>query len=367
MRQERVLPEGVKQKRQESDYSLMDNPRPFAHEGNVPRVAPFAAAACFAFMLVPLPPGEEDLTALLVAGLLTVAILASLMFPWKRFPRALEAVPPFAYFLVIALLRHAEGGAVSGYGVLILVPVIWLALYGTRRQLIWALVAMVALFVLPILLLGTPHYPASEWRRALMWGALGPLIGLTVQGLVEDRSQLVRQLHQLARTDALTGLPNRRAWNEELPREVARAQRSGQPLCVAILDLDHFKAFNDTRGHPAGDKLLEEAAAAWRENARPSDFIARYGGEEFALLLPDCPQSAANAVVERFRRATPGTQTSSAGVACWNGVASPEALVGLADAALYAAKSAGRDRVVVATEGERSSSSVFSAQVTADC
>jgi len=81
-----------------------------------------------------------------------------------------------------------------------------------------------------------------------------------------------------ARTDALTGLPNRRAWDEELERELARAKRYGGRLCLAMIDLDHFKRFNDREGHQAGDRLLADSATAWREQLRPSDLLARYGG-----------------------------------------------------------------------------------------
>ncbi len=298
---------------------------------------------------MPLPPHEEGPGPLIAAGLLTlIIVMSSLLIPWRRLPSSAVALPPLAYFVVIALLRDAEGGAVSGYGLLVLLPVFWLALYGTRTQLSVALVMMVVMFALPIILFGEPRYPSSEWRRALMWAGLGPLIGFTVQQLVNEREQLVERLKQVARTDALTGIANRRAWDEELPRELARAQRSGDPLAVAILDLDHFKSFNDSLGHQAGDQLLKEAAAAWRDLIRAPDFIARYGGEEFAVLLPRCPAGATRAIVERLRSSTPSDQTTSAGAACWDGSESPDELVGRADSALYEAKRAGRDRSVVA-------------------
>ena len=164
--------------------------------------------------------------------------------------------------------------------------------------------------------------------------------------LAREREELLGRVEAMARTDELTGLPNRRAWDEELRRELARAARSGESVCVVIIDLDHFKDFNDERGHQAGDTLLREAALAWRVGLRVTDTIARYGGEEFAALLPGCPPSEVLAIVERLRSATPESQTCSAGVAYWDGSESPENLVGRADAALYEAKRAGRDRVV---------------------
>jgi diguanylate cyclase (GGDEF)-like protein/PAS domain S-box-containing protein len=161
-------------------------------------------------------------------------------------------------------------------------------------------------------------------------------------------SDLLAALHTRARTDELTGLANRRTWEHELPRELSRAMRTGQPVSMAILDLDHFKAYNDTYGHPAGDRLLRSAAAAWTERLRTTDLIARYGGEEFAVLLPGCDAAAAATVAEALRSAVPDDSTCSIGIATWDGHETGDELVGRADTALYAAKGAGRDRAVAA-------------------
>jgi diguanylate cyclase (GGDEF)-like protein len=162
------------------------------------------------------------------------------------------------------------------------------------------------------------------------------------------RTALLERLRASARTDPLTGLPNRRVWEEDLARELARAGRHGGSLCLAMLDLDRFKAFNDAEGHPAGDRLLAATAAAWRPILRATDTLARYGGEEFAVLLPHSELPAAEAVVERLLDAVPLAQTASAGVAVWDGEESAEALLERADAALYAAKHAGRACAVTA-------------------
>ena len=163
-----------------------------------------------------------------------------------------------------------------------------------------------------------------------------------------ERADLLARLEAVARTDDLTGLANRRAWDEHLPRELARARREERPLCVAMLDLDHFKEYNDERGHQAGDRLLKQVASTWREMLRPSDLLARYGGEEFGLLLPHCPLERGLDVVERLRGHTIAGQTSSAGVAAWDGEEPADSLVSRADAALYEAKKRGRDRAVPA-------------------
>jgi diguanylate cyclase (GGDEF)-like protein len=163
-----------------------------------------------------------------------------------------------------------------------------------------------------------------------------------------ERADLLTRLEAVARTDDLTGLANRRAWDEQLPRELARAKRDERPVCVAMVDLDRFKEYNDEHGHQAGDRLLKQIAATWRDVLRPSDVLARYGGEEFVVLLPNCELERAVDVMERLRAIIPEGETCSAGVASWDGHEPPESLVRRADSALYSAKRDGRDRVVSA-------------------
>ena len=160
------------------------------------------------------------------------------------------------------------------------------------------------------------------------------------------RTDLVAKLQSTARTDPLTGLPNRRVWDEDLERELARARRHGGSLCLAMLDLDRFKAFNDHHGHQAGDQLLAATALAWRPALRTTDTIARYGGEEFAVLLPHSDEEGAMLVVERLLDCVPLGQTASAGIAAWDGTESAQELLARADAALYEAKRAGRARAL---------------------
>jgi diguanylate cyclase len=116
---------------------------------------------------------------------------------------------------------------------------------------------------------------------------------------IEALSEQVRVLARLARTDPLTGLANRRGWDEQLARELARARRSGEALSVALLDLDDFEAFNDAHGHQAGDRLLLEAAAAWNGQLRDVDILCRWSGDEFAVLLPACSRAQAAEVIAR--------------------------------------------------------------------
>ena len=174
--------------------------------------------------------------------------------------------------------------------------------------------------------------------------------------VVTRMAQLLRQLEQqsmkvraLSQTDELTGLPNRRACTAELPRAIEQARRNAVPLSVAMIDIDHFKRFNDAYGHPAGDRLLKAASAAWQERLRAVDYLARYGGEEFLVLLPDADAERGRQVIDRLRDATPLGQTFSAGVAAWDGVETSDEMVARADTALYAAKQTGRNRILLAS------------------
>ena len=185
-----------------------------------------------------------------------------------------------------------------------------------------------------------PEVPARLQR---LLGMIGAEAAVAI-----ERAALLDRLELLAHTDDLTGLINRRAWDLDVVREVARARRDDLPLAVAMLDLDRFKNYNDRHGHQAGDRLLREAASSWRSVLRETDLLARYGGEEFAVAFPGCEREDAQQLVERLRDVMPAEQSCSAGLACWDGRESAEELLGRADKALYDAKLSGRDRTVVA-------------------
>ena len=171
--------------------------------------------------------------------------------------------------------------------------------------------------------------------------------------------RLRHQLEDLSEQDPLTGLLNRRGWDRQLAAMRRRSERDGGAVSLAILDLDHFKAFNDTRGHAAGDRLLADFAAAARGVMRETDLIVRWGGEEFVVALAGCPEGGeTREAVERIRRAVPGGATCSAGYARLGEGEPVAGCLGRADAALYAAKSGGRDRSVDAGRVRRSVGSV---------
>lgn len=165
---------------------------------------------------------------------------------------------------------------------------------------------------------------------------------------------------QLATTDAVTGLYNRHYMSSHLETLLDQARRNRKPLSIAMLDIDHFKAVNDTWGHAAGDAILQQFAGRIARNVRGVDLAARYGGEEFIVIMPDTAIEAASAISERLRetmsetpfRLADGTEveiTISLGLACLAGdTANAGRLIEQADAALYKAKSSGRNRVVIA-------------------
>ncbi len=474
----------------------------------VRRLAPFAGSAALAFVVVPI---DARVVWPQYAAAAAVAVLSGICASIRAWPRRLAAagaamLAPLLFLGSAALLRHAGGGNQSGVGGLTLLPVFWLALYGTRRQLSILLAAVIFFFLAPVVLVGGATYPVSNWRTATVFAVVCAVVGMTVQRLVgrvrrqaaasalreqdletiarvarnlstttnaraavceaareigdcsfallfepdgpdrlvktaeagvsagavqvdvakeasgavvafasresvfvEDaglspvvnkrlwavmgkpasmlfepvlrgdtavgvmvvgwiermpasaragsverllaaeaafaieRSDLLAQLAGLAATDPLTGLPNRRTFDLELARMLSGRNR----FWVAMLDVDHFKTFNDSRGHQDGDRFLKEAAAAWRGVLRHDDRLARYGGEEFAVLLPERTEAEARAIVDRLRAATPLNQTCSAGMALWDGSEAADGLLQRSDKALYVAKRAGRNRTVV--------------------
>lgn len=168
----------------------------------------------------------------------------------------------------------------------------------------------------------------------------------------QELEEMNERLSLQSSTDELTGLMNRRAFERRLDEEVARAQRHDLPLSLLMIDVDHFKRFNDSHGHPAGDAVLREVAGLFREISRASDGFARYGGEEFAAILPETGIEGATLMGERCRRAVARAEwqqapvTISVGAAeLGSGNADMRRLIDAADRALYRAKDSGRDRV----------------------
>jgi diguanylate cyclase (GGDEF)-like protein len=230
-------------------------------------------------------------------------------------------------------MRRTLSSAAVGVLLALGAPLGWLLLRGAaaRPDRIGALLAAdPGLYA--YMLLGT----------ALAFGIFGAALG-----------RMSDALDALARTDALTRLPNVRAFGEQLERELSRVARGAGPLSMVMVDLDHFKQVNDRLGHGAGDEVLAHAARVLAQSVRAVDSVARVGGEEFAILCPGADASAAVAIAERARaaleRAAVRTRAGEVPVTASFGVAQldgdPHALRGRADAALYRAKGEGRNRV----------------------
>ncbi len=187
---------------------------------------------------------------------------------------------------------------------------------------------------------------AIGWRdRSAARSRGGEAIGLLADeaAVALERVASLERLTEMARTDPLTELSNRRAWQDELARELARAERSGLRLAVGLIDLDEFKAYNDRWGHAAGDRVLLTAARRWRRRLRLTDLLARIGGDEFAIAMPSCGLEQAVELGDQLRAALPDGLSCSIGVAEWSGAEPAADLLARADQALYAAKNSGRN------------------------
>ena len=269
-------------------------------------------------------------------------------------------------------MAQTELGVVLGLSALAQASAAWIALrqigaVSGRYRFMWGFVALaLALMVerraVPLWRLvaaGDPGHAADAW-----FGLAISLLMVTgiygIRQLFIDMKQQEVQLDALARTDALTGLPNRREILERLQTEIERCARARHPMAILMFDIDHFKQVNDLWGHAAGDRVLKAVADTAHASLRRIDSCGRVGGEEFLVLLPETSHAEAQAAAERLRAAIadrsienegpPLRVTASIGVAIHQADA-PQfdagQLVQRADRALYAAKAAGRDCVVM--------------------
>jgi GGDEF domain-containing protein len=453
-----------------------------------------------AFAAIRLPAVERDTGRLIEAAVLNV-LLVVLVFalPWQKLPRIADLVPPLLYMVVIALLRDGLGGAVSAYSTLLVLPVLWFAMYGNRVELAIGVIGVALLLTMPIFLIGGPDYTDEEWRRALLWVTVAGIMGLAVQDLVEqvrqraealhtvsaavgrrtreietrsaiceaakdnaradyavllepdsngrrlvttaatddavegtevflsdgdapavrayahgrdqfqqevgqsplngqngartevasilwhpipgrdsamgvlgiawnlpvkrlpetlpavmealaaeaagviERTTLLLRLETVVKIDDATGLPNERAWEEEVPRELSRARRQGTPLSIVLLDLGDFELTPEGAvGHRDGE-LLRDAADRWRQELGPSDFLAhRDPPGRFGVLLPNVGADGAEVAASRLEALAPENRDCAVAVATWNGIELPAALVERAEAQIELGRAAVR-------------------------
>jgi diguanylate cyclase (GGDEF)-like protein len=255
--------------------------------------------------------------------------------------------------LCILFSGEREGAAATDNEMLYL----WIALYAayffTARQAMAQLVwVAVAYWVVLAVSVANQDVFATRWLETVGTLALAMILVQTLRNRLAD---LVQRLADAARTDPLTGLQNRRGFEETFGTEVERARRHDRPLSVLVGDLDHFKRVNDRLGHPAGDAALVRVGELLRAGRRRIDRVARTGGEEFALILPETADRDAYIVAERLRAAVesafadrPVPMTMSFGLSTFpEHGATADSLLASADQALYAAKELGRNRTVI--------------------
>ena len=472
------------------------------------RLLPFVVVTAGAMLVAVLghPAGQNSSLAIAALGVFVATGILVVVVPWHRLPNSTKLVGVAVFCVGIALLRHSGGQTSQGSTGLLVLPVVWLAVYGRLRDVVGALAIATITRVVPVLAFGPPIYPASEWPRVIMSMLTLTLTGLVVNGLMvrviqaqemlatavqstrklsEDdvpravcettretvdadvvsyyehdgagrlhlvactdksasvvalvidhlplserslianreartdgygdegfeaarlmasaggsqsgrlrsvlhqpvvvgerllgvivvgwsrpahgmevevgqvmemlasdsgaafeRGRLMHELETVANVDQLTGVHNRRAWDAALADELSWADRMGVPATLVMIDLDHFKDYNDAHGHLAGDELLVNATAAWTRSLREIDVLARWGGEEFVLLLPGTGVDVAESTVDQLRDAMPEGQSFSAGIVAVEGL-DPSPLIRAVDAALYRAKAEGRGRTMV--------------------
>jgi diguanylate cyclase (GGDEF)-like protein len=281
---------------------------------------------CLAGALWPLHPDTPvALTGLL--GVVGLLVAGALVVVGDRLPRTGQHAVLALFSLLVGLLAARS---VTAAGIVGLGPVlVSVGLYAAHFLSLPAARAH-ALFAIATASAGA--LAATPTRFLLPW----TIAVVTTVVLTEAHGRLNGRLRTQASTDPLTGVANRRAWEAEAARSLARAARTGEPVTIAILDLDGFKEVNDRDGHVAGDRLLREVAAHWRTRLRASDLLGRHGGDEFVLCLPGTDGTGAVEVLQRLDGGGPvswsvGTATARAGD-------SLAALLQRADAQLYAGK-----------------------------
>ena len=313
-------------------------------------------------------------TACSVLGL--IAVYAAIRSGWsRRFKDPALTLAQILYAITCCAAAFVIAGPARGVTLPILAIILMFGIFGlTTRQMLGVLVYSLVAFGVAsgvVAARDEPDYPtvvAAAYVGMVVVVLLSSTflttrVQSTREHLRRQKAELARaleQIRQLATHDDLTGLLNRRAMLDRMQLEQRRSLRSGSPLLIAQLDIDHFKAVNDTHGHAAGDLVLQSFADTVRRNVRDTDVLARWGGEEFVLLLCDTPAADAVALMERLRQAVqamqvpvpqgdgPITVTVSIGLARHTPADPLAGTLERADQALYAAKAGGRNRVVPA-------------------
>jgi diguanylate cyclase (GGDEF)-like protein/putative nucleotidyltransferase with HDIG domain len=317
----------------------------------------FLVGGLLADLSLLLPASERaHLGLLAVIGSSAVVSAIAMFFLAARLPdRLMTWILAFGTLLVtLGVISAQETSAVYA---LFYVWVGFEAFFFLPRRHAVAHMAFVAVAYAVALSLAGGAAPDAAARWMMTLGTV-VMVGVLAGALHDRAERLIDRLADAARTDALTGLLNRRGFEERIAAELERAKRSGQPVTVVVGDLDHFKSINDRFGHRVGDLTLQRFAGVASDVKRRIDDLARIGGEEFALVLPESDEHGGFLVAERLRRAVredgladDASVTVSFGVAsCPRHATTSDQLLHCADQALYLAKQLGRDRSVIFSE-----------------
>jgi two-component system cell cycle response regulator len=284
--------------------------------------------------------------------LVSVALGAGLIAAGARVPTRFLPIVCAGGTVLIAVALYYSDRATSPYALYFVLVAMFCAYFLSPRQLVIQTAFIAAAYLLATGVLGGGGESAQRWLSTI-WTVIA--VGAFIAVLRRRMDVLIARLSDAARKDPLTGLLNRRGFQEAFDLELERSRRAGRPCALVLADLDHFKRVNDQLGHPAGDRRLEKMAHLLGIGKRRIDSAARMGGEEFALLLPDTDEHGGYVIAERLRNAVreafatdPVPVTVSFGVASFprHGPTGDQLLVA-ADQALYVAKELGRDRTAI--------------------
>jgi two-component system cell cycle sensor histidine kinase/response regulator CckA len=290
------------------------HPNPLGQrEGLIGRVAPYIFIIMLALVLIVVGGGEHDGKLLALAALLTIAIATSpWTIPWQRLPFSAQAVPPFLYFFVIVIIRESQGGSESGFAPLVALPIIWLALYGTREELTAGIAFAGATFIVPYLVFGAPRYATAEVTSALLWMAIATIIGFTTQGLVatvreqakgaESHAEVLRQREEHTRLildtaqEAFVSIDEAGtivAWNPEAEATFGWTQQEAVGRELADTVLPH--RYRDA--HRSGIKRFLDSGEGPVLNKRLELTALHKSGHEFPVELTISPTRIGSAYV----------------------------------------------------------------------
>ena len=299
-------------------------------------------------------PGDPSFAILPV--LVSMAVTALLVILGPHLPRRGLAPLGGLGVILIAYALSATTGAGDG-AVLYIWPVLWTTFFFGRRGAISIVACIGVAHALTLLALPASSSYPGRWVDVMVSVSVVAVVVLT---LVHRNDLLLTRLAEEARTDSLTGLLNRRGFEERASLELAHARREERVVAVVTFDIDYFKRINDEWGHEIGDRVLERIGHLLARETRDIDVAARFGGEEFVVLLPGCSSDEARSFAERVRGALEAEQARdlpavrmSAGVLAAVDPPGVEMMLHGADSALYSAKRAGRDRTVVSEHPDR--------------